>query len=55
MSQEYKSVYDKIPASSIPYWDSRCGEFFYDKNEFDTRYNHFLKVPINTNTYPLLY
>lgn len=48
MSQEYNSIYDKIPASSIPYWDSRCGEFFYDKNEFETRYNHFVK---NLNKY----
>lgn len=48
MSQEYNSRYDKIPASSIPYWDSRCGEFFYDKNEFETRYNLFIK---NLNKY----
>jgi hypothetical protein len=48
MSQEYNSIYDKIPASSIPYWDNRCGEFFYDKNEFETRYNRFIK---NLNKY----
>jgi len=43
MSQEYRSQYTQISASSIPYWDIRCGEFFYNKNEFEDRYNKFIK------------
>ena len=35
MSQEYRSNYDNIHATSIPYWDERCGEFFYEYNELD--------------------
>jgi hypothetical protein len=34
MNQEYGQSYNDIPATSIPYWDERCGEFFYDMNDF---------------------
>jgi hypothetical protein len=30
MNQEYGSRYQPIPCTSIPYWDSRCGEYFHD-------------------------
>lgn len=42
MSQEYKAGFNHIPATSIPYWDERCGEYFYDKNELETKFNLFL-------------
>ena len=43
MSQEYRSQYTDIPATSIPYWDNRCGEFFYNKDDFRKTYNKFIK------------
>jgi hypothetical protein len=42
MSQEYGFNYPDIPASVIPYWDERCGEFFYTAEEFETTYNKFI-------------
>jgi hypothetical protein len=27
----------KLKATSVPYWDARCGELFYEKEEFDTK------------------
>jgi glycosyltransferase involved in cell wall biosynthesis len=30
---------NKCNATSIPYWDSSCGEFFYDKREFNEKVN----------------
>lgn len=27
----------KFTATSVPYWDQRCGELFYEKEEFDTK------------------
>jgi hypothetical protein len=42
MSQEHGSNYPNIPCSSIAYWDDNCGEYFYNKEEFETTYNNFL-------------
>lgn len=42
MNQEYASTYTDIPATSIPYWDDRCGEFFYNHNEFTKTFEIFL-------------
>jgi hypothetical protein len=42
MSQEYGSNYPNIPCSSIAYWDDNCGEYFYNREEFETTYNNFL-------------
>lgn len=42
MSQEYGSRYENIPATTIPYWDERCGEYFYQQNEFEETYNKFI-------------
>ena len=39
MNQEYSSKYEDINATSIPYWDDRCGEFFYEKEELDETFN----------------
>jgi hypothetical protein len=27
----------RVPATSIPYWDSRCGEVFYDIDKYDPK------------------
>jgi len=42
MNQEYRSSYTSIPCTTIPYWDERCGEYFYDINELDNKYNTFI-------------
>lgn len=42
MNQEYGSSYPDIPASSIPYWDGRCGEMFYNTDEFESTLDLFL-------------
>ncbi len=38
MNQEHGYSYDDIPATSIPYWDERCGEFFYHENELESKF-----------------
>ena len=42
MNQEDGSNYNNYPATTIPYWDNRCGEFFYDYNELESTYNKFI-------------
>lgn len=42
MKQEYASKYDDISATSIPYWDERCGEYFFKENEFEDKFNQFI-------------
>ena len=42
MKQEYKSSYPNIYATTIPYWDERCGEFFYNFNELENTFNRFV-------------
>ena len=43
MSQEVWTNYDNIHCTTIPYWDERCGEFFYEQSEFIETYEKFLK------------
>ncbi len=31
----------RVPATSIPYWDERCGEVFYDINNLDETFTKF--------------
>ena len=42
MNQEHGQNYDDIPASSIPYWDERCGEYFYNADELEQKFNTFI-------------
>jgi len=42
MNQEYGPNYDNIPATVVPYWDSRCGEIFYKREHFDYTYRLFM-------------
>ena len=42
MNQEYGSSYDDIPATTIPYWDERCGEYFYNSTEIENSFNTFI-------------
>lgn len=41
MKQEHMSNYSFIPATTIPYWDERCGEVFYDAKNFKETYEKF--------------
>jgi hypothetical protein len=42
MKQEYGSKYEDIPATSIPYWDTCCGEVFYNISDLENTYNKFI-------------
>lgn len=45
MSQEHSNIHiDKdYPATSIPYWNEMCGEFFYDGCDFSKTYKTFIE------------
>ena len=49
MNQEYGSSYDDIYATSISYWDNRCGEVFYNKEELNLTFDFFISK-LNTYT-----
>ena len=42
MSQEYGSNYQNYEATTIPYWNEQCGEYFYEQNEFEDKYKLFM-------------
>ena len=42
MSQEQGYNYPNIPCTTIPYWSDKCGEIFYEKEEFECKYNEFI-------------
>jgi hypothetical protein len=48
MNQEHGSIYSDIHATTIPYWDDRCGEYFYKFEELENTYNLFMS---KLNTY----
>jgi glycosyltransferase involved in cell wall biosynthesis len=48
MSQEYGKNNPHVPATSIPYWDERCGEYFYDMTDIREKIALFFK---NLNSY----
>jgi glycosyltransferase involved in cell wall biosynthesis len=48
MNQEYRSSYPDIKATTVPYWDDRCGEVFYESSEFESKLAVFLS---NLETY----
>jgi hypothetical protein len=43
MNQEHGSNYENIPASTIPYWDNNCGEYFTNAEELPDKYNKFIQ------------
>lgn len=43
LNQEYMSSYPPVPATTIPYWDSSCGEVIYEKDEFLPMFSKFLE------------
>ena len=48
MNQEFRSSYNEVPCTTVPYWDERCGEYFYDIQELEEIYNTFIS---KLNTY----
>ena len=42
MNQEYGYNYADIPATVIPYWDERCGEYFYNNTELEKIFDLFI-------------
>lgn len=48
MNQEYGSNYKNIPATSIPYWNSSCGEYFTNAAQLQEIFDKFLQ---NINFY----
>ena len=42
LSQEYGGQYPDLFATTIPYWDSTCGEVVYTHDEFGARFRDFL-------------
>ena len=42
MSQEYGGNYSDIPCSTIPYWDETCGDYFYEKEDFEKTFDIFI-------------
>lgn len=41
MSQEVGGNYNNIPCTTIPYWDERCGEYFYEESELEQTFHIF--------------
>ena len=39
----------KVPATSVPYWDDRCGERFFKAEELEEKFNSFFKTIDNYN------
>jgi len=48
LNQEYGCGYPDIPATTIPYWDNRCGEYFTKEHEMETTFDVFIS---KLNTY----
>jgi len=42
MNQEADYTYPNIPATTIPYWDQRCGEYFHSETELEEKFDLFL-------------
>lgn len=43
MKQEYGSHYLDFKATTTSYWNNKCGELFYNINEFEMVYNKFIE------------
>lgn len=49
MNQEYGCGYSDLEATTTPYWDSKCGEIFYNIDELANIYNIFINNIENYN------
>jgi hypothetical protein len=43
MKQEWGCDYDDYSATTIPYWDEKCGEYFHDTDELPSIFDKFRK------------
>lgn len=43
MNQEFGVNHPSLPATSIPYWDDRCGEYFTKWEDWESCFHKFLK------------
>ena len=50
MNQEDGSNYNSIPCTTIPYWDSKCGEYFHHFSELPAAFQTF-QDKLTTNQY----
>ncbi len=55
MNQEYKSSYQAIPCTSIPYWDDCCGEYFHHLAELPATFQRFQTKLANRDYNPRQY
>lgn len=55
INQEYNSNYGNYPGSTIPYWDSRCGNYFISANDFDEKFADFIRKVENNEYSPRSY
>jgi hypothetical protein len=44
----YKNEEGDLDMITVPYWDNRCGEIFYESNKLESTYNFFIS---RLNTY----
>jgi hypothetical protein len=42
MNQEYGSNYNDLPATTTSYWETKCGEVFYNYMDLEDTYNKFI-------------
>jgi hypothetical protein len=42
MKQEHGSTYEDYSTTSIPYWDERCGEYFFDEHDLEKTFELFM-------------
>ena len=42
LNQEYGSNYPNLPATTLSYWDEKCGEYFTDINDLHKTFNKFI-------------
>ena len=42
LTQEVGSNYPNLPATTIGYWDNRCGEYFYEAKELEKTFELFM-------------
>jgi hypothetical protein len=43
LTQEYRQNYPDISATTIPYWDERCGEYIHNMGEIEEKFTIFLQ------------
>lgn len=42
LNQEHGSSYPNVPATTIPYWNDKCGEYFTDIHQLENTFNKFI-------------